>query len=622
MSTPTASKKITKLHEFVASTSEVRCLALGPKQSRVMVTGGTDNKISVWIIGRPNLLMSFGGHTASVECVRFRADEQVVASGSASGTLKVYDLDQGSCIRTLSGHKAGISSLDFHTSEMLLASGSLDTRVRVWDVRKKGCIFSYQGHTGKVNSLLFSPDGKWLSSAGDDGYIKIWELSSGKLLQDFSSHAGPITSLEYHPNELLLASGSQDRTAKFWDLEQFRMVDESQPEATGIRKLTFHPNGDCLFTGSQECLRIHSWEPWCCYETVPAGWGKLADMRIVSDQLIAASYSHSSVSVWTSDVTTMRPFRKDDESVNCMEECDKLSASHRGIFEKYDVNKSPTDDIAREHSQSDSSDHEDISSNNNPQAMDFGPTPDEFKVVRVHNLNKNISKEILKQPKIQQPTPQDDFNRPRILKVASEEAFPQARRIQTENDSNERLRKVLEDGNISVLRHRLQTHRDIARHWDPQNPIISLRRAINTGEQEILIHLLALYNQRLSLWTLNTCLVVLPELRYLMQSHKLFFVQTTANTLRLILKTFGPVIAINVNQPPPTGAGVDISREERYEKCYDSFAHLNSIRDSISNAKFDMNTAEITQIFDEVKQAFTVLDQPDLFYGTPPINKL
>ena len=271
MSAPTTAKKITKLHEFVASTGEVRCLALGPKQSRVMVTGGTDNKISLWIIGRPNLLMSFGGHTASVECVGFRADEQVLASGSASGTLKVYDLDQGTCMRTLSGHKAGklvtshkcscsrilialhsgISSLDFHTSEMLIASGSLDTRVRVWDVRKKGCIFSYKGHTGKVNALLFSPDGKWLSSSGDDGYIKLWELSSGKLMQDFSSHTGPITSLEYHPNELLLASGSQDRTTKFWDLEQFRLVDESQPEATSVRKLTFHPNEKCLFTG--EC---------------------------------------------------------------------------------------------------------------------------------------------------------------------------------------------------------------------------------------------------------------------------------------------------------------------------------------------------------------------------------
>ena len=110
MSAPASGKKISKLHEFVASTTEVRCLALGPKQSRIMVTGGTDCKISVWIIGRPNLLMSFGGHTTSVECVKFRPDEQVVASGSASGTLKVCDLEQGTCFRTLSGHKAGMCS--------------------------------------------------------------------------------------------------------------------------------------------------------------------------------------------------------------------------------------------------------------------------------------------------------------------------------------------------------------------------------------------------------------------------------------------------------------------------------------------------------------------------------
>lgn len=43
--------------------------------------------------------------------------------------------------------------------------------------------------------------------------------------------------------------------------------------------------------------------------------------------------------------------------MDCVE-ADELSLSHRKIFEKYDTNKSPTYDIAREHSQSDSSDHE------------------------------------------------------------------------------------------------------------------------------------------------------------------------------------------------------------------------------------------------------------------------
>ena len=224
--------------------------------------------------------------------------------------------------------------------------------------------------------------------------------------------------------------------------------------------------------------------------------------------------------------------------------------------------------------------------------------------MRVHNFNKKVSKENLKNPK-----PQDDFNKPRVFKIPSEEAIQQARRVQPDaNDDDLLLRRIVEVGNIDMLQNRVLTHRDIARHWDPQNPIISLRRAINTGDQAILVDLLSVYNQKLSLWTLNTALVVLPELRYLLQSQKLFFIQTAANTLKLILKNFGPVISINVNQPPPSGGGVDISREERYEKCHDSYAHLNSIRDCISNAKFDSYTPEISRIFEEVKRAFSVLD--------------
>ena len=222
--------------------------------------------------------------------------------------------------------------------------------------------------------------------------------------------------------------------------------------------------------------------------------------------------------------------------------------------------------------------------------------------MKVQNFNKKISKENLKNPK-------DDFNKPRIFKIPSEEAIQHVRRMQPDsNDDDMLLRRIVEVGNVDMLQNRLQTHRDIARHWDPQNPIISLRRAINTGDQAILVDLLTVYNQKLSLWTLNTGLVVLPELRYLLQSKKLFFIQTAASTLKLILKNFGPVIAINVNQPPPSGGGVDISREERYEKCHDSYAHLNSIRECISTTKFDRNTPEISRIIEEVKRAFSALD--------------
>ena len=89
-----------------------------------------------------------------------------------------------------------------------------------------------------------------------------------------------------------------------------------------------------------------------------------------------------------------------------------------------------------------------------------------FKVVRVHNFNKKVSKENLKNPK-----PQDDFNKPRVFKIPSEEAIQQARRVQPDaNDDDLLLRRIVEVGNIDMLQNRVLTHRDIARHWDPQKP--------------------------------------------------------------------------------------------------------------------------------------------------------
>ncbi|KAH7983362.1 hypothetical protein HPB52_011500 [Rhipicephalus sanguineus] len=44
--------------EFVAHGSTVKCLAIGHKSGRVMVTGGEDNKVNLWAIGKTNCIMS------------------------------------------------------------------------------------------------------------------------------------------------------------------------------------------------------------------------------------------------------------------------------------------------------------------------------------------------------------------------------------------------------------------------------------------------------------------------------------------------------------------------------------------------------------------------------------
>ena len=65
-----------------------------------------------------------------------------------------------------------------------------------------------------------------------------------------------------------------------------------------------------------------------------------------------------------------------------------------------------------------------------------------------------------------------------------------------------------------------------------------------------------------TLWTLEMSLLVLPELHSLISSRHSFHVKCACKVIKLILKSFGPVIKTNMATPPAHG-GVDITREER-----------------------------------------------------------
>lgn len=41
----------------MAHSSNVNCLKIGRKTSRVLVTGGDDHKVNLWAIGKPNSIL-------------------------------------------------------------------------------------------------------------------------------------------------------------------------------------------------------------------------------------------------------------------------------------------------------------------------------------------------------------------------------------------------------------------------------------------------------------------------------------------------------------------------------------------------------------------------------------
>ncbi|CAO2822665.1 unnamed protein product [Amaranthus hypochondriacus] len=303
-----ATKRAYKLQEFVAHTSTVNCLKIGRKSSRVLVTGGEDHKVNLWAIGKPSAILSLSGHSSGIDSVSFDSSEVVVAAGAASGTIKLWDLEEAKIVRTLTGHRSNCTSVDFHPFGEFFASGSLDTNLKIWDIRRKGCIHTYKGHTRGVNAIRFTPDGRWVVSGGEDNTVKLWDLTAGKLMHDFKSHEGQIQCIDFHPHEFLLATGSSDKTVKFWDLETFELIGSAGPETSGVRCIAFNPDGRTLLCGLQESLKVHSWEPIRCHDTVDVGWSRLSDLNVHEGKLLGCSYNQSCVGVWVVDISRIEPY--------------------------------------------------------------------------------------------------------------------------------------------------------------------------------------------------------------------------------------------------------------------------------------------------------------------------
>jgi WD40 repeat protein len=292
-----------KLQEFVAHSTQVNCLSIGPKSNQVFATGGEDTKINVWRVGNTNNIWTLAHNKAPIESLCFDPEENCLVSGAMNGSLKVFDLAEGKLARHLGGHPTSITSLQYHPYGELVVSGSTDCNMKVWDIRNKLCIQTYTGHSKEITCVRFSPDGKWVASSSRDGQIFFFDLLAGKLVNSIKIAPTYITNFEFNPAEFSMAAITSARNCKVWDLDTMECTHSTPSESTYVRSIAFSSVGSSLFTAARD-LKIWSLDGSLrLAATVDAGWDKLADMKIYNNsQLIAGSFNSNFVSIWGMDL--------------------------------------------------------------------------------------------------------------------------------------------------------------------------------------------------------------------------------------------------------------------------------------------------------------------------------
>ncbi|KAM6123897.1 katanin p80 WD40 repeat-containing subunit B1 isoform 1-T2 [Phoenicopterus ruber ruber] len=635
MAVAVATKTAWKLQEITAHSSNVSSLVLGKSSGRLLATGGDDCRVNIWSVNKPNCIMSLTGHTTPVESLQINTNEELIVAGSQSGSIRVWDLEAAKILRTLLGHKANICSLDFHPFGSFVASGSLDTNIKLWDVRRKGCVFRYKGHTEAVRCLRFSPDGKWLASAADDHTVKLWDLAAGKIMFEFTGHTGPVNVVEFHPNEYLLASGSSDRTVRFWDLEKFQVVSCIEEEATPVRCVLFNPDGCCLYSGFQDSLRVYGWEPERCFDVVLVNWGKVADLSICNNQLIGVSFAQSTVSSFVVDLSRITKsdsiphgLIRDDEplvpptptgsslrriydrpSTSCSKPQSRVK--HNSESER----RSPSSEDDRDEKESKAEiqnpeDYKEIFQPKNaicrtpPRNNEPFPAPPEDEPVTAKEavkpsqavdvqtlLPKQELPDPVQRPPIASSTPLTKTE-PSVIPAARNEPIglkasdflPAVKnQSQTELVDEEAMSQIRKGHEtmcvVLTSRHKnLDTVRAVWSTGDIKNSVDS---AVAINDLSVVVDLLNIVNQKASLWKLDLCTIILPQIEKLLQSKYESYVQTGCTSLKLILQRFLPLITDILAAPP--SVGVDITREERLHKCKLCYKQLKNISNIVKN---------------------------------------
>uniref|UniRef100_A0A8C8GFI8 Katanin p80 WD40 repeat-containing subunit B1 n=1 Tax=Oncorhynchus tshawytscha TaxID=74940 RepID=A0A8C8GFI8_ONCTS len=573
------------------------------------------------------------GHNNPVECVKFNNSEEQVVAGSQSGSLRVWDLEAAKILRTLMGHKANICSLDFHPFGEYLASGSMDTNIKLWDVRRKGCVFRYKGHTQAVKCLAFSPDGKWLASASDDSTIKLWDLTAGKMITEFTAHTGAINIIQFHPNEYLLASGSSDRTIKLWDLEKFKMIGSSGGEMGPVRCLAFNLDGCCLYSGAVDSLRVYGWEPDRCFDVVPVGWGKVADLAICNHQLIGVSYNLANVSSYVVDLTRVKKSGsviqgviQDDQPLTepspkgstlrrnyerplttCSTQRVKQSSESERRSPEGEM-RSPSSEDEKESSAEirNPEDYKEIFQPKSPGLLKNLPVGSSTPILRVEPtvvatapcpIPVVTTRAPTNHPPAPHPAPPpvvamakakpqpsvilSSRNEPIGLKVG--DFLPVSVCIYIVLGDDEALAQIRKghDTMCVMLTSRHKNLDTIRAVWGSGDVKTSLDSAVSMKDLSIVVDILNIVNLKPSLWKLDLCTSILPQIEELLQSKYESYMQTGCTSLKLILKRFWPLISDTLTAPP--SVGVDITREERHQKCKACYKLLKNLSDLVKN---------------------------------------
>ena len=163
---------------------EVCGLAWSP-DGKTLATGGNDNIVQIWQLGRESPLHSITQHQSAVKALSWcpwQSSVLATAGGTVDRTIRVWQTNtMTQLVSTDTGSQ--VSSIVWNSAykELVTGHGFSHNQLTIWKYPKAGGetllkVADLIGHTSRVLLLATSPDSSMVASLAADETIRLWKV--------------------------------------------------------------------------------------------------------------------------------------------------------------------------------------------------------------------------------------------------------------------------------------------------------------------------------------------------------------------------------------------------------------------------------------------------------------